>query len=115
MDTLHIAQTLARHGCVKLQCLVRLCGDARDLRAHRALRAQNSYRVLAGAFAMWVLRSRTPLVRLCLRLDDCVALRHVLVAWSESLGTTLPTLLRCFAFLLDLPSSLAQLSVLSDA
>ena len=115
VDTLHIAQALARHGCVKLQCLVRLCGDARDLRAHRALRAQNSYRVLAGAFAMWVLRSRTPLVRLCLRLDDCVALRHVLVAWSESLGTTLPMLLRCFAFLLDLPSSLAQLSVLSDA
>ena len=115
VDTLHIAQALPEHGCFKLQCLVRLCGDARDLRAHRALCAQNSFLVVAGAFALWGLHSRTTLVRFCLRLDDCVALRHVLVAWSESLGTTLPMLLRCFAFLLDLPSSLAQLSVLSDA
>jgi hypothetical protein len=36
VDTMHIAQALAEHGCVKLQCLVRLCGDAKDLRAHRA-------------------------------------------------------------------------------
>ena len=35
LDTMHIAQVLADHGCKKLQCLVRFFGDAKDLRAHQ--------------------------------------------------------------------------------
>ena len=49
------------------------------------------------------------------RLDDCVALRHVGVALAERLGVRLPTLLRRFAVGLDLGSSIAQTSVLMDA
>ncbi len=47
--------------------------------------------------------------------DDCVALRHVGVALAERLGLDLPTFLRRFAVELDVPRSLAQLSVLMES
>ena len=45
-------------------------------------------------------------------IDDCVTLRQVVVAMAQGLGTTLPSLLLPYALEVDLPSSLAQLSVL---
>ena len=42
VDTLHVAQALAPHGCRRLQCLVKQLGDPADLRAHRALPPQFS-------------------------------------------------------------------------
>ena len=47
-------------------------------------------------------------------LDDCHSLRRVCEALTQTLGTTLPRLLVLFAVDVDLPSSLAQLSVLMD-
>ena len=116
VDTLHVAQALAPHGCGKLQCLVKLGGDPADLRAHRALRPQFSSSFFVYAFVHMPadLCTRST-ARENLRLDDCVALRHVAVAWAEGLGTTLPTLLRRFAVRLDLGTSIAQTSLLMDA
>ena len=47
-------------------------------------------------------------------LDDVVALRHVAVSMTQVCGVSLSTLLMSFAQELDLPSSLAQTSVLMD-
>ena len=47
-------------------------------------------------------------------LDDCVSLRQVVVAAALALGVPPSTWLRDFAQELDLPSSVAQLSVLMD-
>ena len=47
-------------------------------------------------------------------LDDTVALRRVCEALAQTLGTTLPCLLVLFAVEIDLPSSVAQLTVLMD-
>jgi len=37
VDTMHVAQAVAEHGCIKLQCLVQTLGNPSELRAHRAL------------------------------------------------------------------------------
>ncbi len=82
MDTLVALQALARHSCLKLQCLtLRVMADTG--RAHRAL-------------------------------DDCVSLRQVAAALVQGVGMSLPNFLVRFAVELDLPSSLAQLSMLMD-
>ena len=47
-------------------------------------------------------------------LDDCIALRRVVESAAQRLGTTLPALLEKFAVCLDMPSSLAQMSVLME-
>ena len=47
-------------------------------------------------------------------LDDCIALRRVVESAAQRLGTTLPALLEKVAVHVDMPSSLAQLSVLME-
>jgi hypothetical protein len=47
-------------------------------------------------------------------LDDCVSLRQVATTLVQGVGMSLPSFLGRFAVELDLPSSLAQLSVLMD-
>ena len=47
-------------------------------------------------------------------LDDVVALRHVAASATHVCGVNMSTLLLSFAQELDLPSSLAQTSVLMD-
>ena len=47
-------------------------------------------------------------------LDDCVCLRQVSATLVQGVGVSLPSFLLRFAVELDLPSSLAQLSVLMD-
>ena len=47
-------------------------------------------------------------------LDDVVALRHVAASMTQVCGVSLSSLLLSFAQELDLPSSLAQTSVLMD-
>ena len=46
-------------------------------------------------------------------LDDCVSLRQVMVAAAAGLDLPMPSLLARFAQELDLPSSLAQIAVLT--
>ncbi len=80
VDTLVALQVLARHSCLKLQCLaLRVVADTG--RAHRAL-------------------------------DDCVCLRQVAAALAQGVDMPLSSFLLRFAVELDMPSSLAQLSVL---
>ena len=83
VDTLAALRALARHSCLKLQCLaLRVMADTG--RQHRAL-------------------------------DDCVSLRQVSTALVQGVGgVPLVSFLLRFAVQLDLPSSLAQLSVLMD-
>ncbi len=81
VDTLVAMQVLARHSCLKLQCLALRVADTG--RAHRAL-------------------------------DDCVCLRQVAAALVQGVDVPLPSFLLRFAVELDMPSSLAQLSVLMD-
>ena len=47
----------------------------------------------------------------CTALDDCMALRRVVTSLAEGIGAGVPQLLRGFALELDLPSSIAQVSV----
>ena len=47
-------------------------------------------------------------------LDDCIALRRVVESAAQRLGVSLSTLLEKIAVHVDMPSSLAQLSVLME-
>ena len=45
-------------------------------------------------------------------LDDCIALRRVVIALAWKAGVSLPSLMHSFAVAVDLDSSIAQISVL---
>ena len=45
-------------------------------------------------------------------LDDCIALRRVVIAFAWKAGVSLPSLMHSFAVAVDLDSSIAQISVL---
>ena len=45
-------------------------------------------------------------------LDDCIALRRVVIAFAWKAGVSLPNLMHSFAVAVDLDSSIAQISVL---
>ena len=45
-------------------------------------------------------------------LDDCIALRRVVIALAWKAGVSLPSLMHSFAVAIDLDSSIAQISVL---
>ena len=80
--TLHIGQAFPEHGCLKLQCLIRSLSGAAE-----DLRAHRA-------------------------LDDCIAPRRVVMAFVWKAGVNLPSLMHNFAEVVDLDSSIAQISVL---
>ena len=76
----------------------------REVRHRACLKLQCMVREMADASDLRAHRA----------LDDVIALRHVAATAAQSRGVTVTLLLLRFALELDLPSSLAQTSVLMD-